>query len=81
MIYHNRLDIVATSFFLRQSTRSKADENALLFVKPCKRFASAEVVKLTDEIAALNAEIDSKKADMASATEEREKEKVRHMVG
>jgi len=37
--------------------------------------AESDVVKLTDEIAALNAEIDSKKADMASATEEREKEK------
>merc|ERR1719240_2508778 len=37
--------------------------------------AASDVIKLTDEIAALNAEIDSKKAEMASETEEREKDK------
>merc|ERR1719498_1988947 len=37
--------------------------------------AESDVIKLTDEIAALNAELDSKKAEMASNTEDREKEK------
>jgi chromosome segregation ATPase len=37
--------------------------------------AASDVIKLTDEIAALNAEIDSKKAEMASETEAREKAK------
>ena len=34
-----------------------------------------EVVTLTDEIAALNADMDSKKKDMQAATEIRDKEK------
>merc|ERR1719389_724866 len=37
--------------------------------------AASDVTKLTDEIAALNAEIDSKKAEMASETETREEAK------
>merc|ERR1719160_2239546 len=37
--------------------------------------AESDVIKLGDEILALNAEIDSKAAEMASSTEEREKEK------